>query len=197
LSELKFIIGLGNPGVDYEYTRHNLGFLAVRHLAARFAQNFTKSSFTNGFMAEAKIEGQDVCLFLPLTYMNHSGVAVKKIVDTKQLTLDNILIICDDFNLNFGQIRIKPKGSDGGHNGLSSVIEHLQTEEFSRLRMGISSPRSDGDIVDYVLEEFDNNQKKSLEPFLKEAADCSLGWLKEGINNTMELYNRRKENGKE
>lgn len=182
-------MGLGNPGKDYEYTRHNLGFLVVRHLAQRLNVRIRLSSFTNGLAAEGKYKGEQFCFFLPLTYMNKSGGAIRQLVEKKGLLLEESLIICDDLNLDFGQIRIRPKGSDGGHNGLDSIIQCMGSEDFPRLRMGIGHPGNKVDVVDHVLEEFNNSEKKNLEDFISKAADCCLIWLAEGIGKAMESFN--------
>ena len=189
MSELRLIVGLGNPGIDYEYTRHNLGFLVVRQLAEKFKLKFELSSLTNGLTAEGVIEETTVCLLMPLTYMNNSGVAVRQIMISKKLLPEDILVVSDDFHLNFAQIRLKAKGSDGGHNGLGSIIRHLRTEEFARLRMGIGQPSSKKDTVDFVLEEFNKKEKESLDSFVDEAISCCLTWGKKGIHAAMDQHN--------
>jgi len=191
LSELRLIGGLGNPGKDYEYTRHNLGFLVVRRLAEKLKLKFALSSLTNGLTAEGTFEDKTISLLMPLTYMNNSGVAVHQIVTKLKLSPEDVLIVCDDFNLDFEQIRLRGKGSDGGHNGLSSIIERLGTEQFARLRMGIGQPTGKKDTVDYVLEEFNKKERECLDSFIDEATSCCLAWLSEGINVAMDQYNRR------
>ncbi|MBI5416165.1 MAG: aminoacyl-tRNA hydrolase, partial [Candidatus Omnitrophica bacterium] len=126
--QARLIVGLGNPGGDYEYTRHNLGFLVVRHLAQKNGLDFRRSSFANGLMAQDKKGSAALHCFLPMTYMNNSGSAVKQAVAKMGFDFAHLLIVCDDFSLGFGQIRLRGKGSDGGHNGLASVIEHLGTQ---------------------------------------------------------------------
>lgn len=191
MSELRLIGGLGNPGKDYEYTRHNLGFLVVRRLAEKLKLKFALSSLTNGLTAEGMFEDKAICLLMPLTYMNNSGVAVHQVMKKRDLSLEDVMIVCDDFNLDFEQIRLKGKGSDGGHNGLSSVIEHLGTEQFVRLRMGIGRPVGKKDTVDYVLEEFKKKERERLDSFIDETTSCCLAWLCEGIDAAMDQYNRR------
>jgi len=189
LSELRLIVGLGNPGKNYEYTRHNLGFLVIRRLAEKLKLKFELSSLTNGLTAEGTFEDTAVCLLMPLTYMNNSGVAIRQIMTNKKLLPEDVLVICDDFHLNFEQIRLRAKGSDGGHNGLGSIIRHLGTEQFARLRMGIGQPTNKKDTVDYVLEEFNKKEKKSLDNFIDEAISCCLTWLRKGIHVAMDQYN--------
>jgi len=191
LSDLRLIGGLGNPGKDYEYTRHNLGFLVVRRLAEQLKLKFALSSLTNGLTAEGAFENKAVCLLMPLTYMNNSGVAVHQVMTKRKLSPEDLLIVCDDFNLDFKQIRLRGKGSDGGHNGLSSVIERLDSEQFARLRMGIGHPTGKKDTVDYVLEEFKKKEKECLDSFIDETTSCCLAWLREGIDAAMDQYNRR------
>ncbi len=192
MSESRLIVGLGNPGGDYEYTRHNLGFLAVQRLAQKLQFKFALSSLTKGVMAEGIFEGQEICLLMPMTFMNNSGAAICQTMTKKEFIAEDVLVICDDFNLDFEQIRLRAKGSDGGHNGLNSVIQHLGTEEFARLRMGVGYPPGKKQTVDYVLEEFTKKEKDCLDIFVDEAASCCLMWLREGIDVAMEQYNKRK-----
>lgn len=156
---------------------------------------YSLSSLTNGLVAESVVDGQTCHLLMPLTYMNHSGTAVQQMLEKKKIELPDLLIIADDFNLPFGQIRLRPKGTDGGHHGLSSVIEQLKTDSFSRLRMGIGRLKQAGDATDYVLGEFAKTERAQLSQFLDRAAAGSLIWFKEGINKAMEQFNTRKKNG--
>ncbi len=195
-SLLRFIVGLGNPGKDYEYTRHNLGFLAVARLAKEQGLKFVRNSACQGFLAEDDIDGVRAALLLPLTFVNHSGVAVREIVKRKKILPENILVVCDDLNIDFGQLRLRPEGSDGGHNGLTSVITHLRTRQFPRLRMGIGRPRGKEDVVDFVLSGFYKEERPLLDAFIDEAVSCCMIWLKEGTTKAMSRFNsKRKENG--
>lgn len=197
MSEAKLIVGLGNPGKEYAWTRHNLGFLVVRRLAEKFKIDFGLSSLKDGWTAEGRVGKMPFCLFLPRVYMNQSGIAVQEIIQKENRPLKNMLVVCDDINLPFGQLRLRPRGTDGGHNGLRSVIEHLGTEGFARLRLGVDPPQQSQDAADYVLEGFDKQQKRKLDDFINEAMECCLMWLDGGINKAMELFNRRKDNGKQ
>ena len=190
---MRLIAGLGNPGKDYEYTRHNLGFLVVRRLAEELKFRFTASSLTNGMTAGGMFEEGAVCLLAPLTYMNNSGVAIRQLMTKEDLSPEDLLVVCDDFHLDFEQIRLRAKGSDGGHNGLSSVIRYLDTEQFARLRLGIGYPPGKKETVDYVLEEFKKKEKDHLDSFIDEAVSCCLMWLREGINAAMDQHNRKKQ----
>lgn len=191
MSQTRLIVGLGNPGRDYEYTRHNLGFLVVEHLAKKNNLRFRKSSFTSGLTAEGKVAGNDLCCLLPSTYMNNSGAAVKQAVLNKNLDHTDILIVCDDFHLDFGQVRIRSKGTDGGHNGLTSVIEHLGTQAFARLRLGIGVPVKGQESVEYVLGKWTAGEEKQLDEFIDRAADCCGVWLQQGIHKAMDQFNGR------
>lgn len=188
----RLIVGLGNPGKEYEYTRHNLGFLVVGRLAKEFDFEFTKNAAVKGFLAKGEVEGNEVYLFLPLTYMNHSGVAVKAVFDKKGLAQENLLVVCDDLNLDFGQLRLRAKGSDGGHNGLDSIVAYLATIEFPRLRLGIGRPAQKEDTVDFVLSGFSKVERSDLNGFIDRAVECCKAWLIEGTAKTMDQFNINK-----
>ena len=196
-NEARLIVGLGNPGEEYQTTRHNLGFLVVEQLVKEFKVKFQKSSFTKALIAEIENRGSKIIFCLPLTYMNQSGFAVKDVVDQRQVHLKDILVICDDMNLDFGQLRLRSKGSDGGHNGVSSIIEHLGTDQFPRLRLGIGQAPQGKDSAQYVLEELTSKEKKQLPGFVLEASECVNVWLNQGVHQAMDRYNQRKEYGQE
>lgn len=189
---MKLIVGLGNPGQKYEQTRHNLGFLVVEHLAKTFGLKFAKAAGTQGLMACGTADDTKVCLLLPTTFMNNSGVAVKAVLADKKVSIADALIVSDDFNLDFGQLRLRDRGSAGGHNGLSSVIEHLNTDQIARLRVGIGAPANKDDTTGFVLEEFNRQEKKDLLKVIEHAADCAVAWLKEGTKATGQ-FNKRKD----
>ncbi len=192
MSETLLIVGLGNPGKDYEYTRHNLGFMVVRNLAQREKLKFSDNSSAKGLTAEGALFGKKVVYFLPMTYVNNSGLAVRAIVGKKGVEAKNILAVVDDVNVDFGKMRLRPEGSAGGHNGLKSMIEHLKTREFARLRLGVGSPRHKEAMADYVLSEFTKDEKKHLGNFIQEASECCVAWVKDGMSNAMNQFNRRK-----
>ena len=191
LPEKRLITGLGNPGRKYQNTRHNLGFMVVGHLAEKWQVKFRACSFVNGVTAEHEIFGKKVTLLMPATYMNASGVAVKQMIGREHYGLDGTLTVCDDLNLEFGRLKLRPAGTDGGNNGLKSIIQMTGSEEFPRLRMGINHPGHKGVVTDYVLEEFTSEEKKDLEPFVERAALCCEAWLQDGITKAMEQFNRR------
>lgn len=196
LRESRLIVGLGNPGKDYEHTRHNLGFMVVRRLVENIGSHFQHSSFIKGLISEADVEEKRLYCLLPIVYMNHSGTAVKRLLDKKGVNPLQMLVVSDDLSLDFGRVRIRERGSDGGHNGLRSVIESLGTRDFARLRMGIGSSSKGGDTVDYVLSRFQGSEKKELEGFIDQAVECCLVWLRDGTRKAMDQFNRRNEYGK-
>ena len=189
--EPRLIVGLGNPGRDYQNTRHNLGFLVVRNLAKRYRLNFIRSVAFKGFITQGQLEKRKTYLFLPLTYMNHSGVGVRAVVVAKKILLKDILVVSDDLDLDFGQVRLRAKGSDGGHNGLNSLIVYLKTQEFARLRLGIGRPTKKEETVDFVLSEFNTKEKEELSAFVEKATDCCRTWLAQGTTEAMNQFNEK------
>ncbi|WP_437399275.1 aminoacyl-tRNA hydrolase [Flagellimonas lutimaris] len=181
------IIGLGNIGPDYEETRHNIGFKILDFLAEQ--EDFTFESAKLGAVATFKHKGKSVVCLKPSTYMNLSGKAVKYWMDKENITLDNVLIITDDINLPFGSIRLKGKGSDGGHNGLKDIQNVLQTTNYNRFRFGVGADFSKGKQVDYVLGKWDNDQQKAMPERLKISTDLIRSFVFAGAKNTMNLFN--------
>lgn len=195
MAESYLIAGLGNPGEAYTHTRHNVGFLVIEKLVQRLNLKFSKSSFIKGIVADFRFDSDQRCeLVLPHTFMNHSGIAIKPLVVQHNIPPEKILIVCDDFNLPFGQLRLRAGGSDGGHNGLKSVTDALGTQNFHRLRVGIGAPPVHADTVDFVLAHFTKEEMKALEQVTQEAADCCYSWLTEGLNKAMGQFNKRKGN---
>ena len=190
---MKLIVGLGNPGREYEWTRHNLGFLVLTHLAKEHHFKFSKSPRIQGLTVGGQIQNQEAMLLLPLTHMNHSGIAVQQSSEHKKIAVENILVVCDDFHVDFGQTRLRSQGSDGGHNGLTSIIEQLKTKNFARLRLGIGAPARKEEAVDFVLGEFSQKEKEALPQFIQRAAECCVVWLTEGITKAMGKFNKRTE----
>ncbi|MCB9756790.1 MAG: aminoacyl-tRNA hydrolase [Candidatus Omnitrophica bacterium] len=191
MSDKRLIVGLGNPGSEYEATRHNMGFLTVTRLAADMGVRLKKSTSVKGLWGEGRLENSDVVLLLPHSFMNNSGVVVKQAVMSKKIEPENVLVVCDDFSLVFGQMRMRQQGSDGGHNGLSSVIEHLGTKVFSRLRLGIGPVPAHKNTVDFVLEDFQLDEKKRMPEFLTAAVDCCRAWTSESLATVMSRYNQK------
>ena len=191
---MQALIGLGNPGNRYEDTRHNIGYLIVDHFSAVKNIPF-KPGKGDYYYKELVINDQQVLIFKPTTYMNKSGRAVRQILEYFSLSVDQLLIICDDFNLPFGAFRFRMKGSDGGHNGLKSVIYQLQTEDFNRFRFGIGDEFSNA--MSFVLESFSKKEFAKLKDLLPISSEAIHNFLEQGIEQTMNNYNRQfnNENG--
>lgn len=181
------IVGLGNIGPEYENTRHNIGFKILDFLAAQ--EGFTFENAKLGAVATFKHKGKSVLCLKPSTYMNLSGKAVKYWMDKENISLDNILIITDDINLPFGSIRLKGKGSDGGHNGLKDIQNVLQTTKYNRFRFGVGSNFSKGKQVEYVLGQWDDAQQTAMPERLKKSADLIRSFVFAGVKNTMNQFN--------
>lgn len=181
------IVGLGNIGAEYVNTRHNIGFKILDHLAKK--ENFNFQTAKLGDIAEYKIKGRTLILLKPNTYMNLSGKAVKYWMEKENIEKENILIITDDLNLSFGTIRIKSKGSDGGHNGLKNIQSLLNTSEYPRFRFGISDQFKKGQQVDYVLGVWNEEEKKQLPERLDTACEIIQSFALAGLSNTMNTFN--------
>jgi peptidyl-tRNA hydrolase, PTH1 family len=181
------IVGLGNIGAEYINTRHNIGFKVLDHFAKKENINFQTAKL--GDVTEFKIKGRTLLLLKPNTYMNLSGKAVKYWMEKENIEKENVLIITDDLNLSFGSIRIKSKGSDGGHNGLKSIQSLLNTTEYPRFRFGISDEFKKGKQVDYVLGEWNEDEKAKLAERLEKSAEIIQSFALAGLNNTMNEFN--------
>ena len=181
------IVGLGNPGKDYADTRHNVGFRCVELLARRAALTWEKPRL-KAEQTRGTIVGREVVLAKPTTYMNLSGVAVVQLVRWYKVPLDQLLIVHDDLDLPFGQLRLRAEGSAGGQNGMGSIVEHLDTRAIQRLKIGISRPTR-GDPKDYVLARFTKEQATELPDIIDRAADAVELWLTEGIIPAMNKFN--------
>ena len=183
-----YLIGLGNPGKKYSRTRHNIGFLLLENLSKKYNSNFFLKTKLKSSCSEFKINDLTYRLFLPNTFMNNSGDAVRAIIDWYKINLDQIFIIVDDKDLPLGKIRFRKKGSSGGHNGLQSIIEKLQTSNFNRIRIGIGSPPSikstnDFNTISHVLGNISLEEKSILEKVYKRVIE-SL----EQLNTKKEEY---------
>lgn len=181
------IVGLGNIGSQYENTRHNIGFKILDYMGLKNSFSFESNKL--GTIAQYKFKGRMFYLLKPSTYMNLSGKAVKYWLTKENIPLENLLIICDDINLPFGTIRIKTSGSDGGHNGLKSVFEILQTQKYNRFRFGIGAEFSEGRQSDYVLGEWTKDELKLLTERLDKSIQVITSFGTAGINNTMNTFN--------
>lgn len=192
MAETRLIVGLGNPEEKYRYTRHNWGYLVVEELMKLWGLTARHDASVQGLVAKKEQDGVTYYLLLPLTYMNLSGAAVGALAKKKNIALKDILVVCDDLDLPFGQIRLRAKGSAGGHNGLKSIINTLGSVEFARLRGGISRPQDRDKTIDFVLDRFSGPEKKELPGYLKTAVECCEFWMRKGVDEAMSQFNKRK-----
>ncbi|MDH4403936.1 MAG: aminoacyl-tRNA hydrolase [Flavobacterium sp.] len=181
------IVGLGNIGAEYANTRHNIGFKVLDFIANKEGASFNDLKL--GAVAELKIKGKTFLLLKPNTYMNLSGKAIHYWMDKEKISLDRVLIITDDLNLSFGTIRIRSKGSDGGHNGLKNTTQVLNTQEYARFRFGISDAFKKGKQIDYVLGNWDEEEKTKLPERLEIAAEIIKSFGLAGLEITMTSFN--------
>lgn len=184
---MKVIVGLGNPGSRYADTRHNVGFAVVDYLAQGSGCSRFQSRF-QAQMAEWIDDGGKVLLVKPETFMNHSGRCVRQVVDFYQLPAEDLLVVCDDVNLPLGKLRIRARGTHGGHNGLRDIQQHLGTTEYARLRIGVGATE-EGGLVDHVLGRFRPSERPIIEDATARAAQAVLVWLRQGIEPCMNQYN--------
>ncbi len=208
---MKLIVGLGNPGFIYRHSRHNIGFLVIKTLAKLHKIPLKKDRQTFSITGKGKIDGGDLILAMPVTFMNLSGVAVVNLlkkyridlprpfgrtgnesISPKGRGLDKLLVICDDIDLEFGRLKIKPSGSSGGHRGLKSIIDSTRTCKFSRLRIGIGRPLKSIKAAEYVLSAFNRKEKTQLREILEVASNCCWSWVRKGITETMNIFNCRR-----
>ncbi len=187
--ETYLIVGLGNPGKRYERTRHNAGFMVADQLHARLPGGTSRSRF-QAELYEARDGEKRVVLAKPQTFMNESGIAVSQIARWYKVPRDKLLLIYDELDVPFGSIRLRANGSAGGHNGVSSVIKHLNTPDFARLRVGISRPNNVA-TVPYVLSPFASDENKCLADVIDRSVEAALLWLRDGIIVAMNEHNRR------
>ena len=188
---MKIVVGLGNPGKQYHGTRHNVGFAVIDGLAAsptcgRFQSRFSAQ------VAELMEGGEKVLLVKPETFMNLSGRCVRQVIDFYQLDLVDLLVVCDDVNLPLGKLRIRPKGSHGGHNGLRDIQNHLGTQEYARLRIGVDAA-GEGELVDHVLGRFRPSERPVIDEAVARAIEAAAVWIQQGLDVCMNRYNTSKE----
>lgn len=187
------VVGLGNPGRQYERTRHNLGFMVLMALGKLHAVEWKKNRQGEALTAEIVEGSNSIMLVLPLTYMNNSGHAVSAIAHFNKIVPEHILVVLDDIRLELADMRLRKDGSDGGHNGLRSITAVLGTTAYPRLRLGTGSPPPMTDQADYVLSEFSSRESQVLPGFITKAADCCALWIKGDMDRAMTVYNQRKE----
>jgi len=187
---LKLIVGLGNPGQQYRHTRHNVGFRVLDEVAGRLGARFDQEKYDSLF-AMADHQGVRVMLLKPQTFMNLSGGAVAKAARNRVPEPMDVLIVLDEIQLPLGTVRIRHEGSGGGHNGLRSVIEHLGTRDFPRLRIGIGQKKCGQDLSDHVLSTFTPEEKPDVDRAVTLAGDAVLCYVAEGVSVAMNRYNKR------
>lgn len=189
---MKWIIGLGNPGPEYQLTRHNIGFMAIDALAQEFGGSFKPEH--KALTAKVTIDGEKVLLVKPQTFMNLSGEAARSLMDYYQLELPNLLVIHDEVDLPFATMKLHKKKSAGGNNGIKSMHQHLGTDDYARLRLGVGRPSHPGqDVADYVLRNFGKDEMNTLGDFLGEALDATLSFMKDGFERAANQFNTKKE----
>ena len=196
---MKLIVGLGNPGIEYQFTPHNLGFLTIDRLAERWGIE-VKNRHCQALTARKTVAEHEVLLAKPETYMNLSGLAVRELAEEYEVSPgQGLVVIYDELDLPFGAIRIRPRGGTAGHNGMESIVGALGTEEFLRIRLGIAPEHKVGDGARYVLAQFRRSQYKAVDQMLDTAADAVEAILKEGAAAAMNRFNRKpeKEEGKD
>ena len=182
------IVGLGNIGSEYQGTRHNIGFDVVDAIAAQAKVTFSNKTLAD--VAEVKHRGRNLVLIKPTTYMNRSGKAVNYWMDKYKIPKERILIVLDDLNLEFGTLRLRAKGSDGGHNGLKDINQVLQGNNYARLRIGIGNQFHKGQQVNYVLGKWSEEENKNLDQVIKTSANAAKSFAAIGIKFTMEKFNK-------
>ncbi len=184
---MKLIVGLGNPGKEYENTRHNTGYIFIDSFAEKLNISFDKQKF-NGLYAETTINGEKILLVKPLSFMNLSGEVVGKFVNFYKIDINDILVISDDLDMEVGRIRLRYKGSSGGHNGLKNIALHLNTEDFKRLKIGISNNKL-MDTKDYVLGKFSKEEKEVIEKMKPTINELLQDFLNLDFDRLMGKYN--------
>lgn len=191
---MKLVVGLGNPGRKYEGTRHNAGYMTLEALARKFSAGRKRTAF-QGETTEINLAGQRVTLLWPQTFMNRSGTSVVQARDFYKLTNDDLLVVCDDFNLPLGRLRVRTAGSAGGQNGLKDVIRCLGTEEFARLRIGVGPVPGGWDPADFVLGRFTAGEKTEIEIAVATAAEAVECFVDQGAAACMNRYNAAADGG--
>ncbi|MFZ1083157.1 MAG: aminoacyl-tRNA hydrolase [Candidatus Kryptoniota bacterium] len=184
------IVGLGNVGREFEGTRHNVGFIVVDEVASKFKKNFI-SGKGEYYISEMRHGGQEVVLLKPTTFMNNSGTAVKSAADKFEIPIQDLLVVHDDFNIPLSKIRLRKGGSDGGHNGVYSIIYHLNDDGFPRLRCGIGTEDvlPGKDMVGFVLSKFEAGEIPQVDKMVRTAADAVFVFINEGIETAMNKFN--------
>jgi PTH1 family peptidyl-tRNA hydrolase len=189
------VVGLGNPGLQYEFSRHNIGFRIIDNFALNIETEFKRVKSYDSLVSRGKLMNHKLILVKPQTYMNLSGKSVSKIVSYYRISFQDLLIVYDDLNLELGQIRIRKRGSAGGHKGVESIIQYLNSEDIPRLRIGIGKPsiNSNFDYVSYVLSNFNNNEKDKISEVIQLSTEAIKTVIEDGLVKAMRKYNRKLE----
>lgn len=182
------IIGLGNPENEYKNTRHNMGFDTINILSKKYNIDMTKNKF-DAICGDGVIEGENVILIKPQTFMNLSGKSAIQFANFYKTDIENIIVIYDDIDVELGKIKIRKKGGPGSHNGMKSMIAELNSQDFPRVRVGIGKPKFDNDMINYVIGAIPEEEKEILEKSVKIASEAVSEILKSGIDNTMNKFN--------
>lgn len=186
-----YIVGLGNPGIQYENTRHNAGFITIDYLARKYSIDVRKIKFKS-LIGQGVISGHKVMLVKPQTYMNNSGEAIREIYKYFDFEHDKLIVIYDDIDIDFGSIRIRKKGSAGTHNGMKSIIYNLEFDDFPRIKVAVGKKPSYMDLANFVLSGFSKQEVKIVEDEVKLASDAIEMILEEGIEKTMSMFNSKR-----
>ncbi|NLD18100.1 MAG: aminoacyl-tRNA hydrolase [Tissierellia bacterium] len=188
---MKAIIGLGNPGKDYQRTRHNVGFMAIDQLSNMLNITVNKIKFKSVF-TDFNYKGEKILLVKPQTYMNRSGEAVRELMNFYKLEPEDIIVIYDDVDIQFGDVRIRMKGSGGSHNGMKSIISQIQSDQFPRIRIGVGQKHEAQDLANFVLSAFSKEEIEDIDIATKNAGEAALTFASQGIDVAMNKYNIRK-----
>lgn len=187
---IRLVVGLGNPGKEYENTRHNVGFMVVDEVLRRFkVKNRSEESLS--FVYRVRIGGREVVLAKPQTYMNNSGLAVENLLEDLGIPPESMLVVYDDLDLPLGMTRLRLEGSSGGHKGMESIINTIKTTRFPRLRIGIGRPKRKEEVIRYVLSPFDREEVPLLKRVLRKASECVVRSIELSPEETMEFCNRK------
>jgi len=184
------IVGLGNPGLQYQASRHNIGFMLVSHLAEKLDIAFTRVQ-SKALVTKSNYQGRSLILAKPQTYMNLSGQAVSSLVRFYKIQLDNLLVVYDDVDLPYGRIRIRPSGGSAGQKGMQSIIGQLGTQEFPRMRMGVGRPPGSKGAASYVLRDFSGEDAEFLPPILDRGVEAVITYITEDLTTAMNRYNSK------
>jgi PTH1 family peptidyl-tRNA hydrolase len=187
---MKLIVGLGNPGEKYAATRHNVGFWVIDRLAERWQIPVQQSKW-KGLTGSGRVMGEHVVLLKPMTYMNLSGESVRPACDWLKCDIGDLVVLYDDMDLPLGQLRLRKKGSSGGHRGMQSLIHHLETQEFKRIKIGIGRPETPMSVPDYVLSPFTREERPLIEDAVEKAAEAVHQWVVSTFDEAMNRFNRR------